>query len=54
MLGGSVDELEGNELEATLLETANDVANESTLDAVGLVTRGEQDGQDSEGDASIP
>ncbi len=31
-----MDELEGNELEAPLLEAAEDVANESTLDTVGL------------------
>ena len=36
VLGGGVDELEGNELEATLLEAADDVADESTLDTVGL------------------
>lgn len=36
VLGGSVDELEGDELEATLLEASDDVANESTLDTVGL------------------
>ena len=36
VLGGSVDELEGNKLEATLLEAADDVADESTLDTVGL------------------
>ena len=32
-----MDELEGNELEATLLEAADDVADETALDAVGLV-----------------
>ena len=36
VLGGSVDELESNELEATLLEAADDVTDESTLDTVGL------------------
>ena len=36
MLRGSVNELEGDELEATLLEAADDVADESTLDTVGL------------------
>ena len=36
VLRGSVDELEGNELEATLLEAADDVADESALDTVGL------------------
>ena len=39
VLGGSVDELESNELEAALLETADDVANEPALDAVGLQRR---------------
>lgn len=29
-------ELEGNELEATLLKAANDVADKTPLDAVGL------------------
>ena len=36
MLRGSVNELEGDELEATLLEAADDVTDESTLDTVGL------------------
>ena len=36
VVGRRVDELEGNELEPTLLEAADDVANESTLDTVGL------------------
>ena len=31
-----MDELHGDELEAALLEPANDVADESALDAVGL------------------
>lgn len=31
-----MDELEGNELKPALLETADDIANESTLDTVGL------------------
>ena len=31
-----MDELEGNQLEATSLETADDVADESALDTVGL------------------
>ena len=31
-----MNELEGDELEATLLEASDDVANESTLDTVGL------------------
>ena len=33
-----MNELEGDELEATLLEAADDVADESTLDTVGLDT----------------
>jgi len=36
VLGGGMDELEGDELEATLLEALDDLSNESTLDAVGL------------------
>ena len=32
-----MDELEGDELEATLLEAADDVADESALDTVGLI-----------------
>lgn len=36
VLGGSVDELQGNELEAALLEPADDVADKTALDAVGL------------------
>lgn len=36
MLRGSVHELEGNELEAALLEAANNVADKAPLDAVGL------------------
>lgn len=36
VLGGGVDELEGDELEATLLEAADDVADESALDTVRL------------------
>lgn len=39
VLRGSVNELESLELEATLLEAADDVANESTLDTVGLASR---------------
>ena len=31
-----MNELEGDELEATLLEAADDVADESTLDTIGL------------------
>ena len=40
VLRGSVNELEGDELEATLLEAADDVPDESTLDAIGLRRRG--------------
>ena len=36
MITGGVNELQGDELEATALEPADDVANESPLDAVGL------------------
>lgn len=39
VLRGSVNELESLELEATLLEAADDVANEPTLDTVGLASR---------------
>ena len=34
-----MDELEGHKLEATLLEAADDVADEAALDAVGLQGR---------------
>ena len=37
VLGRSVNELEGDELEATLLETADDVSDETAVDAVGLL-----------------
>jgi len=37
VLGRSVNELEGDKLEATLLETADDVSDETALDAVGLL-----------------
>jgi hypothetical protein len=33
---GSMDELESDEFETTLLEATDDVANETSLDAVGL------------------
>ena len=33
---GSMDELESDEFETTLLEATNDVANETSLDAIGL------------------
>jgi len=36
VFGGGVNKLQGDELEATGLETADDVANESPLDTVGL------------------
>ena len=37
VLGRSVNELEGDELEATLLKTADDVSYETAVDAVGLL-----------------
>ncbi len=37
VLGRGVNELESDELEATLLETADDVPDETALDAVGLL-----------------
>ena len=37
VLGRSVNELEGDELETTLLETADDVSDETALDAIGLL-----------------
>ena len=37
VLGRGVNEFEGDELEATLLETADDVSHESAMDAVGLL-----------------
>ena len=40
VLRGSVDELEGGQLEPALLEAADDVADESTLDTVGLAITG--------------
>ena len=36
VLGGSMHELQSNELEAALIEPADDVAAESALDTVGL------------------
>lgn len=36
VFGRSVDELQSDELEAALFETANDIANKSSLDTVGL------------------
>jgi hypothetical protein len=36
VLGGGVDELEGDKFEAALLEAADDVSDETALDAVGL------------------
>jgi hypothetical protein len=44
VLGGGVDELQGNELEAALLEAADDVTDETALDAVGLLSRCDQYG----------
>ena len=37
VVGGGVDELQGNKLEAALLEAGNDVSDETALDAVGLL-----------------
>ena len=39
VLGGGVNELERDELEAALLEAADDVADEAALDAVRLQGR---------------
>jgi len=36
VIAGGVNELQGDELETTALETADDVANESPLDTVRL------------------
>ena len=36
VLFGRVDQLQGNELEATLFKAGDDLANESTLDTIGL------------------
>jgi len=36
VLGGCVDELQGDKLETALLEAGNDVSDETALDAVGL------------------
>jgi hypothetical protein len=36
VLGGCVDELQGDKLESALLKAGNDVSDETTLDAVGL------------------
>jgi hypothetical protein len=36
VLGGGVDELQGNQLETAFLEAVNDVSDKSALDAVGL------------------
>ncbi len=40
MLGGWLDKFEGDKLEATLLETGDDFADEVALDAVGLYDGG--------------
>jgi hypothetical protein len=37
VLGCSVDELESDDFEAALLEAADDVSDETALDAVGLM-----------------
>jgi len=42
MLGGGMDELESDELEATLLEALDDLSNETALDAVGLYAKTSQ------------
>jgi len=39
VLLGGLDELEGNELEATLLESGNDLADEVALNAVRLCNK---------------
>jgi hypothetical protein len=36
VLGGCVDELQGDKLEAALLKAGNNVSDETALDAVGL------------------
>jgi hypothetical protein len=36
VLGGGVDKLQGNQLEAAFLEAVNDVSDKSALDAIGL------------------
>jgi hypothetical protein len=36
VLGGCVDELQGDKLESALLKAGDDVSDEATLDAVGL------------------
>jgi len=36
MFDGGMDELQSDKLEATLLKTTDDIANESPLDTVGL------------------
>ncbi len=45
VLGGGVHELQGNELETTLLEPADDGADESALDAVRLHAHTQRQGQ---------
>lgn len=37
--GGSLDELEGDEFESTLLEAGDDITNQTSLYAVGLRTK---------------
>ena len=36
VLGGGVNKLQGNQLEAAFLEAVNDVSDKSALDAIGL------------------
>lgn len=45
MLNGGVDELQSDELEATLLKTTEDFANDSPLDTVGLTRVKKRDDQ---------
>ena len=45
MFDGRVDELQSDELEATLLKTTDDLANESPLDTVGLARAKKRDDQ---------
>ena len=57
VLGGGVDELHGDELEAALLKPADDVADESALDTVGLaitIREGQKEPEDMLHDLDIP
>jgi hypothetical protein len=47
VLGGGVDEFQSDELETTLLEAADDVADETALDAVRLYRYNADDGSSS-------